>query len=150
MLGDGSGYVWLLLLLYVIPVVIFYKSVMRFYKKGKGSTSDVGEVPASARPEIKRFYKITLLVPVALFLIFLAFRIYAPEVIYAKNLQSKIFDSLWIYVMIAGIPIALYGIFSSLRSLYRGKPGSWPILCLFGSFAALFVISIFSVLLLIV
>lgn len=119
-------------------------------KKGKGAASDEGEVPASARPEIKRFYKITLLVPIALFLIFLAFRIYAPEAIYAKNLQSKIFDSFWIYVMIGGIPVALYGIFWNLRSLYQGKPGSWPILCLFGSFAVFFVISIFSVLLLLV
>lgn len=93
MLAEGSGYVWLLLLLYVIPVVIFYKSVMRFYKKREGTASEVSEVPPAARPEVKRFYKITLLVP--------------------------------------------------------GKPGPWPILCLFGSFAALFVISIFSVLLLI-
>jgi hypothetical protein len=148
MLTDAGGWEWLILFIYIIPVVVGYKAAMRLIKTidSKFSKGDAEEEPQ--RVEARNFYGLIFIVPIVIFIIFIAFRIFAPGEIYSQNLQSQIFHGYWVYVMSAGIPLSLVGTVWGLRGLFQNSKSPWPILCVLGSFAVLFMISIFSVLLL--
>lgn len=152
MLAEAGGLWWLLLFIYIIPVVVGYKAVKRLFKninekrsKDRGIEEPRREEPR--RTEARKFYSLFFIIPILIFFIFVIFRIFAPEEIFAKNLQSEIFHNYWVYVMSAGIPLSFVGIGWGLRSMSQNSKSGWPVLCVLGSFATLFLISIFSVLL---
>ena len=149
MLADAGGWWWLLLFIYIIPVVVGYKAVRKLIKTINIKMGKDGAEEEPQRVEARKFYSLFFIVPILIFFIFITFRIFAPEQIFSQNLQSQIFHGYWIYVMSAGIPLSFVGIIWGLRGLSQNSKSGWPVLCVLGSFAALFIISIFSVLLLI-
>ena len=149
MLADAGGWWWLLLFIYIIPVVVGYKAVRKLIKTIDKKMSKDRAEEEPRRVEARKFYSLFFIIPILIFFIFIIFRIFAPEEIFSQNLQSEIFHGYWIYVMSAGIPLSLFGIVWGLRSMSQNVKSGWPVLCVLGSFAALFLISIFSVLLLI-
>lgn len=148
MLANAGGWEWLILFIYIIPVVVGYKSLKKLVKNVESKYAGDSAEAEPRRVEARKFYSLIFIVPIVIFFIFIAFRMFAPEAIYSQNLQSEIFHGYWIYVMLAGIPVALGGIVWGLRGLYQNSKSPWPILSLFFSFAALFIISIIAVLLL--
>lgn len=148
MLADAGGWEWLILFLYIIPVVVGYKAIKRLISNIESKLPDNGTKEEPRPAAARKFYSLIFIVPIVIFFIFVAFRIFAPEEIYGQNLQSQIFHGYWIYVLSAGLPLSLVGIIWGLRGLNQNSKSPWPILCVFASLAAIFLISIFTVLLL--
>ncbi len=148
MLAEAGNWKWLILFIYIIPVVIGYKAVKRLISNIESKYPGDRVKEETRRSGAGRFYGLVFIIPIVIFIVFIAFRIFAPEGIYSQNFQSRIFHGYWIYVMSAGIPLTLVGIVYGLRGLCQNRKGPWPVLCVIAGFAALFVMSIFTVLLL--
>jgi len=148
MAAEGGGNAWIVLVIYIIPFFLFYKSAKKLIRGDTEKASVKKKLLAPGQAQARKYYRYIILVCATLFVVFLGFRIYAPQMLFAENLQSRFFSNIWVYVIGAGFPLALFGIAYGLLSLYRDRGTGWPILLVFCGFASLFVLSIFSVLLL--
>lgn len=137
MLADAGGWEWIILFIYIIPVVVGYKAVKRLFKTTESKYAKENEEGEPRRMEASRFYGLVFIIPIVIFITFIAFRVFAPGEIYSENLQSQIFHGYWIYVLSGGIPLALVGIGWGLREMYRNTKSPLPMLSVLASFAVL-------------